>query len=410
MASRNDNGRSSVYKGKDGSWHGRVTVGRKSDGSPDRRHVRASTKAEATRKVRALEKSREEHAVPAPGESWTVKAWLEHWLTSVVKGRVRNTSWNAYRFAVRVHAIPAIGAWKLTDIRPEHLQQLYSGMLAKGSSGGTAHQVHRTLHVAFDEAIESGYMAKNPATRRVAPKVRRPRVEPYTVEEVRKIRDTALQYPGGVRWVVALTLGLRQGELLALQWSDVDLERKTIRIDWSLQRPVYAHGCHPPCGKKPGFCPKKKRTNPLRADTKSDASHRVVGVPAELLRLLEAHREEQATMRSDVGTLWQDGGWVFTDHFGRPLNPNSDYHRWKDLLVKAGIRDARLHDARHTAATMLLLLGVPERAVIDQMGWSTGKMTRVYQHVTDPVRHGVADRLGELLWNDPQPEDGPNPT
>ena len=75
MASRNDNGRSSVYKGKDGSWHGRVTVGRKPDGSPDRRHVRASTKAEATRKVRALEKSREEHAVPALDVSWSEGAF-----------------------------------------------------------------------------------------------------------------------------------------------------------------------------------------------------------------------------------------------------------------------------------------------------------------------------------------------
>ena len=96
--------------------------------------------------------------------------------------------------------------------------------------------------------------------------------------------------------------------------------------------------------------------------------------------------------------LWTNGDWVFTSKTGEPLNPNSDYHARKALVKKAGVRDARLHDARHTAATVLLVLGVPERTVMEVMGWSTTAMAARYQHVTDPIRREVAARVGGLLW------------
>jgi len=89
---------------------------------------------------------------------------------------------------------------------------------------------------------------------------------------------------------------------------------------------------------------------------------------------------------------------VFTTKTGQPLNPNSDYRAWKALVKRAGVRDARLHDARHTAATVLLVLGVPERTVMEVMGWSTTAMAARYQHVTDPIRREVAARVGALLW------------
>jgi integrase len=93
---------------------------------------------------------------------------------------------------------------------------------------------------------------------------------------------------------------------------------------------------------------------------------------------------------------------VFASPTGQPLNPNSDYHRWKGLLKSAGVRDARLHDARHTAATVLLVLGVPARTVMGIMGWSSTSMAARYQHITDPIRQVVADQVGGLLWADPE--------
>ena len=96
--------------------------------------------------------------------------------------------------------------------------------------------------------------------------------------------------------------------------------------------------------------------------------------------------------------LWRDSGYVFTTPVGEPVNPNTDYHHWKRLLADAGLRDGRLHDARHTAATVLLILGVPERAVMGLMGWSTTAMAARYQHITGLVRGDVAQRVGGLIW------------
>ena len=117
------------------------------------------------------------------------------------------------------------------------------------------------------------------------------------------------------------------------------------------------------------------------------------------MELLRVHHQQQDAERSAAGDLWCEGGWVFASETGKVLNPRTDYTRWKDLLRDAGIRDARLHDARHTAATVLLLLGVPDRAVMDLMGWSTSNMAARYQHLTAPIRRDVASRLGALLWD-----------
>ena len=114
--------------------------------------------------------------------------------------------------------------------------------------------------------------------------------------------------------------------------------------------------------------------------------------------LLIQHRDAQAGEREHAGTVWQEGGWMFAQPNGRPLDPRRDLQDWKDLLADAGVREARLHDARHTAATVLLLLGVPERAVMEFMGWSNSAMAKRYQHVTAVLRQDIARRLDGFLW------------
>ena len=149
---------------------------------------------------------------------------------------------------------------------------------------------------------------------------------------------------------------------------------------------------------RPASAPKRDRLNPEVGDAKSQAGRRVVGLPDELVKLLVAHRSVQDEQRLKARQLWQEGGWVFTSATGRPLSLNSDYREWKALLQAAGVPDGRLHDARHTAATVLLVLGVPERTVMSVMGWSSTTMAARYQHVTDPIRRDMADRIGDLLW------------
>ncbi len=398
MTGRNPNAASTVYLGNDGRWHGRVSVGVKGDGSPDRRHVTGKSKSAVVTKVRKLEKLRDAARTPAVGSKWTVETWLLYWLESIVRPSLRHSSYQAYRTAVVKHLIPVIGAQRLDRLTPEHLESAYSRMIQRGARPATAHQAHRTVRTALGEAERRNHVVRNVATLARAPRVHVEQVEPLTLEEVQLILAAAKEVRNGTRWAVALALGLRQGEALALRWSDIDLETRSLRVRATRLRPVYEHGCGGTCGKTPGRCPQARRSNGVLGPTKSSAGQRVIGLPTALVDLLEQHRETQAAERRHAASLWTEENWVFATHTGGPINLNSDYVAWRDLLKSAGVRHVRLHDARHTAATVLLVLGVPERTVMSIMGWSSTSMAARYQHVTDPIRREVADRVGGLLF------------
>jgi integrase len=121
----------------------------------------------------------------------------------------------------------------------------------------------------------------------------------------------------------------------------------------------------------------------------------------QLVKILRDQWTQQVDERAKARQLWVDEGWVFASRRGQPLNTNTDDREWKSPLADAGVRGGRLHDARHTAATVVLLLGVPERAVMDVMGWSSSAMVKRYQHITAPVRSDIAARVGGLIWESP---------
>lgn len=130
--SRAANGRSSIYLGKDGYWHGRVTMGVLDNGRPDRRHTKSKNRAKVASKVGELERLRDEGAVTKPGRAWTVERWLNHWLENIAKPSVRYKTYVGYRTAVYKHLIPGIGAHRLHRLEPEHLETLYARMQANG--------------------------------------------------------------------------------------------------------------------------------------------------------------------------------------------------------------------------------------------------------------------------------------
>lgn len=399
MGKRKPNYGSTVYKGKDGWWHGRVTVGTRDDGWPDRRHVRGKTHAVVLRKVRDLENAREAGRVRKPGRPWTVEKWLTHWVENIAASHVRENTLSGYRVAVNKHLNPGIGRHRLDKLEPEHLERLYQRMIQNGSKPATAHQAHRTARTALGEAVRRGHITENPAQLAKAPRLEEHDLEPFSVDEIRRLLTQAGKSRNSARWALALALGLRQGETLGLKWTDVDLETGILVVRRGRLRPRYEHGCNPTCGRKhAGYCPSRVLTRSETAEVKSRAGRRTIGLPSALVELLSAHRRVQEQERATAGQFWQEGGWVFTTPTGQPLNPSTDHGYWKALLKAAGLRNIRLHDARHTAATVLLILGVPERAVMGIMGWSSSAMARRYQHIVAPVRHDIANRVDALLW------------
>ena len=440
---RAPNGASSIYYSEyDQKWHGRVTVGVKDDGSPDRRHVKRDSESAVIRAVRDLEKQRDSGKVRKPGRSWTVEKWLAHWLEHIISQSVRRKTADRYRTDIVEYLIPGLGAHRIDKLEPEHIERLYATLRKRKPplAPASIYHVHATLRTSLNEAVRRRHIVENPALIARPPQLVEPEIEPLTVAEAKRILDVATRRPNGVRFAIALGLGLRQGEALGLRWANFDPNARTWKISHALQRQTWQHGCDdprvcsakrhktkpcpdncrqhtrecpPPCPPEcvghARHCPQREGGGLVLVETKSRSGLRVVSVPQQLVAWLERHRRDQQAQREHAGDLWTEGGWAFTQPTGKPLDPRADYREWRELLDAADVRPARLHDARHTAATMLMVLKVPVRAMMDMMGWSEASMATRYTHVPDELRAEYAQQLGGLLWAaEASPDAGPD--
>jgi integrase len=302
--------------------------------------------------------------------------------------------------------MPAMGPARLTDPRPEVLERLYGRLLDEGKSMHVVHAVHRVLRSALGEAVRRHHLSQNPASVARPPRVVAPEIVPLTSDECRAVLQAARGTTNAARWSVALALGLRQGETLGLTWDDVDLGHGVIRIRRAVQRRTWQHGCIPKVGGDPscerargGDCPKREGGGLLLVELKTRASRRAIVLPAPLLVELSAHRAEQLQHKAETGGVWDDSlNLVFADDVGGLIDPARDFREWKRLLERAGVREVRLHDARHTAATLLLIQGVDLRTVMSIMGWTEMATGQRYMHAVDEMRRQGARRMSEALW------------
>jgi integrase len=274
-------------------------------------------------------------------------------------------------------------------------------------------------------AMRRGKVLRNVATFVDAPMHREMEIAPLTEEQARAILDMAVATRNGSRWSIALALGLRQCEALGMRWSCIDFKQGTVRV-FQLKRTRYRHGCASPAActakwhvkpcKSP--CKRHKRCpKPCQKGCKFHAQHcpkrlggeweftepkggkaRSVAIPKPLLPLLEEARKLQEKEKLAMGERWEEWDLCFPNTLGRPMEPRDDWAEWKALCKSAGVRDARLHDARHTAATLLLEQGVDIRVIQEILGHSTLAVTKRYTHVTSRLAQDAADRMGRVLW------------
>jgi integrase len=316
-------------------------------------------------------------------------------------------------------------------------------MLRRGLSPSTVLKVHRILSRALRTAVRRGRISRNVATLVDAPAVAPNEIEPLTREEARRILAAAATKRNGARWSVALALGIRQGEALGLCWSYVDLETGVIRAWFQVQRVAWRHGCDTPhaCGEQwhrrackkgckqhrhrpacePG-CTRNghvcyKRPCPADCIAHADKCPKRIGggvvfrqrkgkgkltltlqCPLPVLELLKDHRKRQAAERLRAGNAWKDHDLVFATRHGGPIERTEDWRAWKALLRKAGVRDARVHDARHTAATLLIEQGVHIRVVQEVLGHTRVTTTERYTHVATLQMKDASERMSEALW------------
>jgi len=314
----------------------------------------------------------------------TVGQYLtDQWLP-MRRSQVKATTWSSYSDVIHGRIVPMIGGLPLQAITPRHVADLYRDLLDHGGrdqrrNGGrlSARSVRYTgmvLRRALDDAVRLGLLQRNPAAQVERPRADAVEMQVWTVDEARAFLATAGEHRLSALWTLLLTTGLRRGEVLGLKWGDLDLDAGRLAI----RRTLVANGY-----------------TPEWSTPKTEKSTRVVAIDPGTVEALRAHRRRQLEERLALGEGYRDDGLVFCRPDGTILHPQNVSQTFERLEAKAGVPRIRLHDTRHTAATVMLALGVPLKVVSERLGHSSTKITAdVYQHVSEHMQAEAAAQLG----------------
>jgi integrase len=343
---------------------------------PKRKALYGKTRSEVAAKLSKALADREGGLTYDAGKQ-TVEDYLARWLSNSVQDRVRQRTYERNESIVRVHLAPAIGKVKLKVLTPDHVRGLYREKLDGGLAPRTVLHIHRTLSMALKQATDDGLIPRNTAAPVRPPRPRRVEIRPLNREQVRALFKAA----GGDRlealYVVAVTAGLRRGELQGLKWEDLDLEAGTLQVRRTLSEP------------RGGYifeAPKSGKGRNIRPTQSATAA-------------LKEHRKRQLEERMGLEIFWQDHGLVFPSGVGTPLSGGNLNHAFKALLGRAGLSSMiRFHDLRHTCATLLLRQGVNPKFVQELLGHRDVSLTlNVYSHVLPDMGDVSAGAMDEAL-------------
>jgi integrase len=370
MAKRRSNQEGSIYKRNNDTWCAQVTVNGR----------RLTKYAKTQRECREwVQKTIEQvsNGLTFGGASTTVKKYMEEWLKTI-KPSLRPKTWAQYEQVSRMHIVPIIGRLKLKDVRPDHVQSLYTKKMEEGKSPTTVRIIHAVLHRAFVQAVKWGLLGRNPVDAVNKPKPRRVEMKVLSDDQVRSLLSMVEGTKYAALYHLAVTTGLRQGELLGLRWSDLDWVSRQLRVQRQLQR-VTGQGL-------------------VFKEPKSSAGRRVVVLGSTTIDKLREHLILQREQRLFAGKRWQENDLIFPSTIGTPMGPRNLMRHFKSILNAAGLPDIRFHDLRHTAATLMLQQGIHPKVVQERLGHSAISLTLdTYSHVLPSMQEEAAKAMDELL-------------
>lgn len=397
---RRDAGSGGLYQDSRGLWTAVVELPER-EGKRRRKVIRAKDRAVAAKKLRDL-RAELDRAGDLPTSSPTLETWLSTWLQRIAAPRLKPNTLTAYQGQIDRYIVPSIGKVRLDKLTPAHVRRMHDFILDGGRSSTTALQAHRILSKALTDAMREGKVTRNVATLLDAPRKAVVNRGALTADQARTLMLSIATDPrAAASWSVALLAGLRQGERLGLTRDAIDLAAGVITVSWQLQRLRWQHGCAPRCGRKRGAdCPQRHITIPPGQEArqvhgalwltrpKSRAGWRQVPIAPPLHAILTRYLDAIAP---------GDAGLVFTRPDRHPIDPSDDAQAWDRALKAAGLPDVPLHSARHTTATLLHELQVPDQTRIRILGHSSATVTAGYTHVSGPEMADAMARLGALV-------------
>ena len=366
MAKRG-NGEGSIYHRKsDGKWVGGISLE-----NGKRKVFYGKTRKEVQEKMKiALSEQQKGTLITAPQQ--TLKKYLEDWLENVSKPHIRISTYVKYKKLINTHILPALGDIPLQKLTPQRVQKLYADKLKQKLSPKMVSCIHGVLHVALENAVKWNLIARNVCDVVSPPRVPKTEKQVLTKRQAHVLLEHVKKHRLEAILVLAVTTGLRRGEMLALRWRDVDFEDGSVQVRRTVDYiPHYGY---------------------VENEAKTTRGQRKVMLPSFVMNTLQVHRLQQQEMRNKVGSDWVEKDLVFCGLNGDYFNPNYLLRMFKKVLIDAGLPHMRIHDLRHSAATILLIMGVHPKVVQEILGHSTISMTMdTYSHVLPTMQKEATD-------------------
>ena len=371
MAKKRGQGEGSVFKRKDGLWVAQITI---ETGRQKSKYFHSQREARDWLK---LTQTQIDNGLKLSTANVDLATFLNKWFDAH-KLSVRPNTSALYWQMLDNHIIPSLGKMKLKDIRPDHIQNFYTLKMKAGTSKAVIGIIHSVLHLAFEQAMKWGLIGRNPVDAVIKPKRKSKEIKTLDENQTRALLSTVVNTRYQALFWMAITTGLRKGELLGLKWSDLDWRKKQIQVQRQIQR-IQKEGLV--------FC-----------ELKSKSGKRIVVLSDEMINKLQQHLDLQDMGKSFAGDQWQENDLIFPSNNGTPMDGHHILDKFKKLLKQAELPDMRFHDLRHTAATLMLKQGVHPKIVQERLGHSNITMTlNTYSHVLPSMQEEMANKLDELL-------------
>jgi len=379
-------------------WEALITLGRDpGTGKVKRLAVYGKTQQECKDKLIETLQSIKNQTFVEPHKI-TVEGWLDTWLKEYKKDNIRPTTYSSYEYIVRVHIKPNLGKAYLKELKPEQVQRFYNERKASGLSSRTVRYIHTVLHEALEQAVKNNLIVRNVCKSTTLPKQEKREMRVLSVEEQNRFMDALSANKMGIAFKLFLASGMRRGELLGLNWKNVDLKEGVIRVTRSLSRTKVNFDNES----------KENKTAILIQKPKTKKGERTIPLFSSIISDLKEHKAAEKEKFINLG--WDDikikqhfkDGLVFTNELGGHIEPRNLTRKFYSLVKAAGIPKANLHSLRHSFATRLLEMGVSPKVVQEILGHSTITLTLdTYSHVMPELKKDAVDKLGGLFENKP---------
>lgn len=366
-------------------WYVRVSLGRDQETGRYRTKdlpTGQTNKAEA-KKVEASILASMQRGVPVEPTNLTVAELSARFMAERGKPNLAPATFRSYDGELRNHILPAIGAVKLRDLKPEMLSGLYADAAGAGLAQAHCLYLHRIVHRILGWAVKQKTIGYNVADAVEAPRVRQEQRPILTEDQVHAVLAAVRGTRMHALYWLALETGLRQGEIVARRWSDYDAHHKSLEVRTKLQR--------------------EKGKGVVEGPTKATRPRSSVGLSTQAVLVLAAHRSLWDRTRALAGQDWSGEDWIFCDEDGRRMDPGYVCHHWVDLRRSIGIPDGvRFHDLRHTSATQAIARHEPVKVTQERLGHRDVATTlRMYGHALPEMHTAAAESRAAFLSEPP---------